>query len=122
MALNHRDLGRDLKLFMFNEYSVGSCFFLPHGTILYNNLLNFLRYGYEKLGYQEVITPNIFNDELWKISGHFEKYKDNMFIIGANESLKPMNCPAHCLMVKQMVQSYNDLPLRLADFGVLHEE
>lgn len=134
---NHRIIGRELKLFMFHEFSPGSCFFLPHGAKLYNNLLNFLRHCYDKLGYKEVMTPNIFNKQLWIMSGHWEKYKENMFVIKSDDpdpktddpdsktddeefSLKPMNCPGHCLMAQQMIQSYNDLPLRLADFGVLH--
>lgn len=121
--VDHRDIGRDLKLFMFHEFSPGSCFFLPHGTKVYNNVLDFLRYCYRKLGYQEVITPNIFNHRLWEISGHYEKYKSNMFLFDEGDSefgLKPMNCPGHCLMAQQMITSYKDLPLRLADFGVLH--
>jgi threonyl-tRNA synthetase len=145
--LNHRDIGRDLKLFMFHEYSPGSCFFLPHGAKVYNNLMQFLRYCYDKLGYQEVITPNIYYKKLFKTSGHWEKYQENMFVIKhhphhnqenlENEQnneiineydeqndnifiLKCMNCPGHCLMIKQMMQSYNDLPIRLADFGALH--
>jgi threonyl-tRNA synthetase len=144
---NHRDIGRELKLFMFHEYSPGSCFFLPHGTKLYNNLMQFLRYCYDKLGYQEVMTPNLCYKNLWKTSGHWDKYKDNLFVIKHHPhhnqensdqpvennnideyddendnvfSLKAMNCPLHCLMIKQMMQSYKDLPIRLADFGVLH--
>ena len=147
MSVDHRDIGNNLKLFFFDEMSPGSCFFLPEGAKIYNNLIDFLRYCYKKLGYKEVITPNLFNKNLWKISGHWDKYKENMFLIGNNEltdnnessdngesndngenisdnsiefSLKPMNCPSHCLMFKHMTVSYRDLPVRLADFGVLH--
>lgn len=130
----HREIGNDLKLFMFHKFSPGSCFFLPHGTRIYNNLINFLRYCYDNLGYQEVVTPQLLNKKLWMTSGHWDKYKDNMFLIQphhhfekdeeSNEmeelSICAMNCPKHCLMFKHMIQSYNDLPLRLADFGVLH--
>lgn len=78
---SHREIGNELKLFMFHEYSPGSCFFLPHGTRIYNNLVNFMRYCYENLGYQEVITPHLLNKKLWMTSGHWDKYKENMFLI-----------------------------------------
>lgn len=76
-------------------------------------------------GYQEVITPNIFNLKLWKQSGHYENYKENMFLFkseGAGFGLKSMNCPSHCLMFADGVHSYRDLPMRMADFGVLHRD
>lgn len=130
----HQEIGNNLKLFFFHEYSAGSCFFLPHGTILYNNLINYMRKLYLKYGYNEVNSPNIANEKLWKISGHWEKYKENMFIIenckhnksdvedkpSEQYALKSMNCPLHCLIFLHMNPSYRDLPLRLADFGVLH--
>lgn len=124
---NHYELGNQLKLFFFDEKSPGSAFFLPHGTILYNNLVNYFRTEYFKRGYDEVITPNIFDKSLWEISGHWAKYKENMFLIEQETpedyhhySLKPMNCPSHCLMFSHMNPSYKELPIRLADFGVLH--
>ena len=129
---NHIQLGNDLKLFFFDEASPGSCFFLPHGTILYNKLVNFIRKDYLKRGYQEVNTPNIFNKKLWETSGHWDKYQKNMFIINRDNSgvkeeadseifsLKAMNCPSHCIIFKHMSPSYNDLPIRMADFGILH--
>ena len=124
--MDHREIGNKLELFFFDEISPGSCFFKPHGATIYNNLINFLRYYYKKLGYQEVITPNLYNKKLWEISGHWEKYKENMFMIDKDSmdkdeySLKPMNCPGHCIMFKHSVISYRDLPLKYADFGVLH--
>lgn len=128
--VNHRTIGNDLKLFFFDDMSPGSCFFLPHGTIIYNKLMELLRFHYKKLGYKEVITPNLYNKKLWEQSGHWEKYKENMFIINKNSidtetdndeySLKPMNCPGHCMMFKHTLPSYKELPIRWADFGVLH--
>ncbi|XXG97970.1 hypothetical protein Hte_004286 [Hypoxylon texense] len=120
---DHRKLGREQELFMFHELSPGSAFFLPHGTRIYNTLLTYLRDQYHKRDYQEVITPNIFNSELWKMSGHWEYYKDDMFVMDLGEEkfgLKPMNCPAHFLMFAHSPKVYSQLPLRLADFGVLH--
>ena len=126
---NHRDIGTQLELFFFDDMSPGSCFFLPHGAKIHNNLVDFLRYCYKKLGYKEIITPNLFNKKLWQTSGHWDKYKENMFLIHKqydgdeddNEySLKPMNCPSHCLMFKRLSVSYRELPIRWADFGVLH--
>ncbi|KAI1263314.1 threonyl-tRNA synthetase [Xylariaceae sp. FL1019] len=120
---DHRKLGREQELFMFHELSPGSTFFLPHGTRIYNTLLAYLREQYHKRDYQEVITPNIFNSELWKISGHWDYYKDDMFVINQDKEvwgMKPMNCPAHFLVFANNPRIYNQLPLRLADFGVLH--
>ena len=132
----HQELGNQLKLFFTDDKSPGSAFFLPAGTILYNNLVNLMRSEYEKRGYQEVITPVLFDKSLWETSGHWDKYKENMFVIEKHKnhnseeltdenktiqlSCKAMNCPSHCLMFKHMNLSYRDLPLRLADFGVLH--
>jgi len=109
---------------MFNSLlSPGSAFFLPKGARLYNKLIDFIRGEYRKRGFTEVISPNIFNKDLWEISGHWENYKEHMFIFeveGAQFSLKPMNCPGHCLMFQNSARSYKELPLRFADFGVLH--
>lgn len=131
MSKSHQEIGRDLKLFFFNDYSPGSCFWLPHGTIIYNNLLDFMKRECKKRGYQEVKTPIIFNQELWKVSGHWDKYKNDMFIIEKHShnqnkdivnqfSLKPMNCPSHCVIFNQMHPSYKDLPIRLYDNCPLH--
>ncbi|KAJ9160535.1 Threonyl-tRNA synthetase [Coniochaeta hoffmannii] len=120
---DHRKLGREQELFMFNDLSPGSAFFLPHGTRVYNTLMEYIREQYHKRDYQEVMTPNIFNADLWKISGHWEYYKDDMFVIDLEKEkfgLKPMNCPAHFLIFAHAPRVYNQLPWRVADFGVLH--
>ncbi|KAF5746625.1 threonine--tRNA ligase mitochondrial [Tripterygium wilfordii] len=120
---DHRLLGMKQELFFCDPLSPGSSFFLPHGTLIYNKLMEFIRNQYRKRGYQEVITPNIYNMKLWETSGHAANYKENMFLIEIEKQefgLKPMNCPGHCVMFRHRVRSYRELPLRLADFGVLH--
>lgn len=120
---DHRHVGVSQELFFFHPLSPGSCFFLPHGTRVYNNLISFIREKYWEYGYEEVVTPNIYNFDLWTTSGHADHYKDNMFCINIEKAefgLKPMNCPGHCLMFAHRARSYRELPLRLADFGVLH--
>lgn len=108
---------------MFHELSAGSAFWLPHGARIYNKLIDFIKQQYWKRGYDEVITPNLFNLDLWHISGHAMHYKDAMFcfdVEGKEWAMKPMNCPGHCLMFKSAIRSHRDLPMRFADFGVLH--
>lgn len=120
---DHRKIGREQDLFFFHELSPGSCFFQPKGAHIYNTLMDFIKSEYRKRGYQEVITPNIYNSKLWKISGHWDHYAQNMFTFKTEKDefvLKPMNCPGHCLLFLNDVRSYRELPLRLADFGVLH--
>lgn len=120
---DHRVLGRRLDLFGFDEVSPGSPFFYPKGTIVYNQLLSFLRKEYKKRGYEEVITPLIYDKALWEQSGHWDHYRENMFLITEGEhtaSLKPMNCPSHCLVFNRTQYSYRDLPVRIADFAPLH--
>lgn len=120
---NHRKLGLEQDLFFFHELSPGSCFFYPKGTHIYNKLIEFLRGEYRKRGYQEVISPNIYNSKLWKTSGHWDHYAENMFKTEIEKeiyALKPMNCPGHCLMFASRLRSWRELPLRMADFGVLH--
>lgn len=120
---DHRKIGRDQELFFFHEMSPGSCFFLPKGAHVYNVLIDFIKEEYRKRGFTEVITPNMYNNKLWEQSGHWEHYGKNMFSFPVeNEtfSLKPMNCPGHCLMFDHRPRSWRELPLRLADFGVLH--
>ncbi|CAD8053215.1 unnamed protein product [Paramecium primaurelia] len=121
---DHRNVGKKQNLYLFHQLSPGSAFFYPSGAHIYNTLMNFLRRQYYIRGYQEVISPNIFNAQLWKISGHYDKYKENLFFINMGEEgeygLKPMNCPGHCLMFDMVQHSYRDLPIRFADFGVLH--
>ncbi|RKF81771.1 Threonine--tRNA ligase, cytoplasmic [Golovinomyces cichoracearum] len=120
---DHRKIGRDQELFFFHELSPGSAMWLPHGTRIYNTITSFLREQYWIRGYNEVITPNMYNSELWKNSGHWDYYKDDMFTFGVEKdtfALKPMNCPGHCLMFAHRERSYRELPWRVADFGVLH--
>ncbi|KAI1338090.1 threonyl-tRNA synthetase [Xylariaceae sp. FL0016] len=121
---DHRKLGKDQELYFFSDLSPGSAMWLPHGTRIYNTLLDYLRQQYWKRGYQEVITPNMYNSELWKTSGHWDYYKDDMFVIDLEENvkfgLKPMNCPGHCIMFGHRERSHRELPWRVADFGVLH--
>lgn len=120
---DHRKLGKEQELFFFHELSPGSCFFQPRGAHIYNTLINFIRTEYRKRGFQEVVSPNIFNAKLWQTSGHWAHYSDNMFSFEVEKdtfALKPMNCPGHCLMFDNRIRSWRELPLRLADFGVLH--
>ncbi|CAL8250060.1 unnamed protein product [Boreogadus saida] len=120
---DHRKLGREQDLFFFHDLSPGSCFFLPKGTFIYNTLVQFIRSEYKKRGFQEVVTPNIYNSKLWQTSGHWQHYSENMFSFEVEKetyALKPMNCPGHCLMFDHRPRSWRELPLRLADFGVLH--
>jgi threonyl-tRNA synthetase len=108
---------------MFHELSAGSAFWLPHGARIYNKLIEFIKEHYWQRGYDEIITPNIYNLDLWHQSGHALHYKDAMFcfeVEGQEWAMKPMNCPGHCLMFGSSIRSYRDLPLRFADFGVLH--
>uniref|UniRef100_A0AAR2KY62 threonine--tRNA ligase n=1 Tax=Pygocentrus nattereri TaxID=42514 RepID=A0AAR2KY62_PYGNA len=120
---DHRKLGREQDLFFFHDLSPGSCFFLPKGAFIYNTLVEFIRSEYRKRGFQEVVTPNIYNSKLWQTSGHWQHYSENMFSFEVEKeifALKPMNCPGHCLMFDHRPRSWRELPLRLADFGVLH--
>ena len=156
------DLGKTLDLFFQDDLSPGSIFWKPKGAELYNNLIRLIRMLYNKYGYQEVITPNIADKALWQISGHWDKYRENMFVLrqdryvepgevisesdnddndeeikdgkaeddgegeGEGEStkklfsLKAMNCPLHCEIFSKMRIYSRDLPLRMAEFGVLH--
>jgi threonyl-tRNA synthetase len=120
---DHRKLGKDLQLFAFHKWAPAMPFFLPKGAILYNELQKYIRELYLEYGYEEVITPQIFDVDLYHQSGHYENYLENMFFIDADEkqmSVKPMNCPGHCLMYGMDKHSYRDLPWRVADFGRLH--
>lgn len=120
---DHRKIGKEQELFYFHELSPGACFWLPHGTRIYNKLVDLMKFEYHKRGYQEVITPNMFNTKLWETSGHWQNYQENMFHFDVEKekyALKPMNCPGHCLLYKFRERSYRELPWRVADFGVLH--
>jgi threonyl-tRNA synthetase len=136
---DHRAIGKAQSLFMIHPVSPGSIFMLPHGTRIVHKLQNFLRSEYARYGYEEVMTPLIYKKDLWEISGHWQNYMDDMFMVksGREQScshnheevidtdeglfgLKPMNCPGHCLIFDSTPKSYRDLPIRLADFSPLH--
>jgi len=120
---DHRKLGMELDLFQFNDISPGAAFYHPKGAILFNELTSFLRREYRKRDYREVITPLVYDKSLWEQSGHWEHYQENMFVMEVDDreaSLKPMNCPSHMIMFKMRTRSYRDLPLRIADFAMLH--
>ncbi len=120
---DHRKLGKELDLFSFNPLAPASPFFHPKGAILYNALIAYLRQEYRARGYDEVITPQIFDAELFKISGHYANYKENMYWTEIDErefGVKPMNCPGHHLLFRERLWSYRELPVRYADFARLH--
>lgn len=120
---DHRRLGKELDLFSFNPVAPGSPFFHPKGTLIYNELVSYMRGLYQRYGYQEVLTPQIFDVDLWHRSGHYENYKENIFfteVEGRDFGVKPMNCPGHTYIYAAKKHSYRDLPLRYADFARLH--
>ncbi len=120
---DHRVLGKRLGLFSFHPEAPATPFFGPDGAWLYNRLIDYIRGLYHRYDYDEVITPQVLDEELWRRSGHYDNYRDNMYfteVDGRRFAVKPMNCPAHCLMFSEETRSYRDLPIRLADFGRLH--
>ncbi|MSQ30583.1 MAG: threonine--tRNA ligase [Dehalococcoidia bacterium] len=120
---DHRRLGRELDLFHLDPISPGSPFFHPKGAVLYNELIDYMRGLYREYGYDEVITPQMFSADLFKTSGHYDNFKDDMYMLEIDEQefgLKPMNCPGHCALFRSGHYSYRDLPLRLAEFTRLH--
>jgi threonyl-tRNA synthetase len=120
---DHRRLGKDLDLFEFSETSPGMPFWHPRGMVIWNVLEDLRRRENAKRGYHEVRTPLLYDSELWRTSGHWEKYQEHMFrleIEGRDFGLKPMNCPGHCLLYSLSPHSYRELPLRLAEAGNLH--
>ncbi|MEA2132841.1 MAG: threonyl-tRNA synthetase [Solirubrobacteraceae bacterium] len=122
-ARDHRKLGRELGLFTFSELSPGSAFWLPRGTAVYNALVARSREMSVARGYDEIKTPLLYDAELWKISGHWDKYRENMFITQSEDrpmGLKPMNCPGHCAFYAMGKHSYRELPIRYAEPGLLH--
>ena len=122
---DHRKLGKELELFMFHHWAPGAPFWTARGTTMVNELNAYLR-ELQRDGYQEVKTPLMYNKGLWELSGHWGKYRENMFMVLDNEtgehdfSMKPMNCPSHYLMYLAGKHSYRELPLRMATFDVLH--
>lgn len=122
-ARDHRKLGKELGLYLFHPWAPASPFFLPKGATVYTLLVDYMRSLYPKYGYTEVVTPQVYDVELFKKSGHYQNYHENMFFTVADEreyGVKPMNCPGHFLMFSQQAFSYRDLPVRYADFGRLH--
>lgn len=120
---DHRKLGKELDLFSFDPISPSAPFFHPKGAIVYNRLVQYVRDIYQPLEYDEVITPQIMDVQLWHTSGHYANYKENMYFSEIDErefAVKPMNCPGHTLIYKTSKRSYRDLPVRMADFGRLH--
>ncbi len=147
---DHRKLGKELELIAFHPLAPASPFFLPRGAQIYRRLIDYVRALYDRSGYQEVVTPQVFDRELFETSGHLPTYGDNMFMAATVETveraaealvakpgataeelhktvwdqmrfgLKPMNCPGHCLMFGMTRRSYRELPMRIADFGRLH--
>lgn len=120
---DHRIVGEQQKLYAVTKYAPGMPSFLPHGCLIYNKLTEIMRTEYKSRGFQEVNTPCMNNNSLWKTSGHYFKYQANMFFVKTHETefgVKPMNCPGHCAIFGLHQKSYRDLPWRVADFGVLH--
>ncbi|XP_031524148.1 threonine--tRNA ligase 2, cytoplasmic isoform X2 [Papio anubis] len=120
---DHRKIGKEQELFFFHDLSPGSCFFLPRGAFIYNTLTDFIREEYHKRDFTEVLSPNMYNSKLWEASGHWQHYSENMFTFEIEKdtfALKPMNCPGHCLMFAHRPRSWREMPMRFADFGVLH--
>jgi threonyl-tRNA synthetase len=120
---DHRKLGKELDLFSFDPVAPGSPFFHPKGAVVYNELIRYVRGLYAKYGYDEVVTPQVMDVELWKRSGHYDNYRENMYFTQLEEreyAVKPMNCPSHCMIFNTRKRSYRELPIRYADFGRLH--
>ncbi len=120
---DHRRLGQVLDLFSLHPVAPGSPFFHPKGAIVYHTLVEYIRGLYARYGYTEVITPLIYKTDLWKTSGHYDAFREDMFLMSiADEEygVKPMNCPGHCYLFATRKHSYRDLPIRYADFSRLH--
>lgn len=120
---DHRKLGRELDLFSFHQEGVGFPFWHPNGMLLYNTIQDFCRREHLKAGYQEVKTPIILNEELWHQSGHWDKYRENMYfttIDEATHAVKPMNCPGGLLIYKSAQHSYREFPIKMCEFGLVH--
>ena len=120
---DHRKLGRELDLFHIDEHSPGTVFWHPKGWTLWQEVEQYMRRVYRDNGYQEVKGPQILDKSLWEKTGHWDKYRENMFTTESEKreyALKPMNCPGHILIFKQGVKSYRDLPLRYGEFGACH--
>ncbi|MDQ1284326.1 MAG: threonyl-tRNA synthetase, partial [Patescibacteria group bacterium] len=120
---NHVKLGKELRLFSTHPEGPGFPFFHPNGMIIWNELISYWKEEHRKEGYQEISTPIILNQELWEKSGHWDHYKENMYftkIDDINYAVKPMNCPGGILVYKSDMHSYRELPLKLAEIGLVH--
>jgi len=121
---DHRRVGAALQLFFTDSIAPGSPFYLPKGMILYNGLVDFIRSLYPKYGFAEVMTPQLFRTEIFETSGHYQLFREDMFMLEGDEGeelgLKPMNCPGHCHLFSTEKHSYRDLPIRFAEFSRLH--
>ena len=121
---DHRKLGKELELFFFDETAPGMAYWMPKGFTMMNTLIDFWRKEHKKRGYQEFSGPQLNSSELWKISGHWDHYKEDMFVLtdadGNEQALKPMNCPNSIKIYQSKLRSYKDLPLRFNDVDVIH--
>lgn len=125
-AVTNLSIATRQQLYMTDQVTPGSVFFLPHGTRVFNKLVGFMKQKQRQYGFEEVITPLIYRRQLWETSGHWDNYKEDMFKVEGNDlekeeyGLKPMNCPGHCMVFSRFERSHNELPLRLSDFSSLH--
>ncbi|ODQ59661.1 hypothetical protein WICANDRAFT_91427 [Wickerhamomyces anomalus NRRL Y-366-8] len=125
-SVSNLSIATKQQLYMIDQVTPGSIFFLPHGTRIFNKLIAFMKAQQRKHGFEEVITPLIYRKQLWEKSGHWDNYKDDMFRVEGSDvekeeyGLKPMNCPGHCLIFDRFDRSYQELPIRLSDFSSLH--
>ncbi|MBS3135223.1 threonine--tRNA ligase [Candidatus Woesearchaeota archaeon] len=122
---DHRIIGQQLNLFSFSEIAPGMVFWHPKGLIIKNELIDFWKEEHKKAGYLEISTPIILDKKLWQISGHWEKYKDNIFITEYDKrtfAVKPMNCPGGILVYKSQLRSYRDFPLKFSELGIVHRQ
>ena len=121
---DHRRLGREMDLFHFQEEGPGTVFWHPKGWTLFQTLISYMRRRQEEAGYVEVNTPQVLDRSLWEVSGHWQTYRENMFVTQTEDdrvfALKPMNCPGHVQIFKNGLKSYRDLPVKIAEFGVVH--
>jgi threonyl-tRNA synthetase len=120
---DHRVIGKQLDLFSFHEEGPGFAFFHPKGMVIWNQITDFWRSVHKKYDYQEIKTPIVLNQELWKLSGHWENYKENMYFTTVDEveyAIKPMNCPGGCLVYRNKQHSYREFPMRVAELGLVH--
>lgn len=122
---DHRIIGRQMDLFSFSEVAPGMVFWHNNGLVIRNGLISFARELMKKFGYKEVMTPQVLDKKLWQISGHWEKYRENIFLTEyekRNFAVKPMNCPGGVLIFRNSQKSYRDLPLRMGEFGIVHRQ